>query len=596
MGGIGKTALALKLAEKLKTRYPDAQLYLDLKGVDPQPLTPAQAMVHVIRAFHPEVRPQGSEADLAGLYRSVLDGKRVLLLMDNAADQEQVEPLVPPAGSLLLVTSRFHFRLPGLFARDLDELPAEDARELLLTIAPRIGETAETIARLCGHLPLALRLAGSALAERLELSPSDYVRRLEEGKEWFDKVEVALTVSYNLLKEDRPQLWRLLAVFPSTFDAPAAAAIWELEIDPAKDALGELVRSSLVEWEEKDVKYRLQDLARSFADHQLEDAEREGARRRHAEHYMELLRSANSLYLQGGEPLDRGLRLFDAEWDNVRAGFAWASERLKEDEAAARICNGYPGAGAFLLGLRQHPRERIRWLEIALSAARQREDRKSEGYHLNDLGLAYATLGETQHAIGLYEQDLAIARDIGDRWGEGNVLGNLGIAYAVLGETRRAIEYYEQHLAIARDTRDRRGEGQALGNLGVAYKRLGETRLAIEYYEQRLAIAREIGDRRGEGNALGNLGVAYKKLGETRLAIEYYEQRLAIAGEIGHWQGEANTSWNLGLAIEQEGDFARAAGLMQILVDYLRELGHPDADKRAVRVAALRTRIAESEI
>lgn len=108
-GGIGKTVLALKIAEELKPLYPDAQLYLDLKGVDPQPLTTAQAMTHVIRSYHPEARLPESEAELVGLYRSILDDKRVLLLMDNAANREQVEPLIPSSGSLLLVTSRFHF-------------------------------------------------------------------------------------------------------------------------------------------------------------------------------------------------------------------------------------------------------------------------------------------------------------------------------------------------------------------------------------------------------------------------------------------------------------------------------------------------------
>src|SRR6185295_16359914 len=128
----------------------------------------------------------------------ILHGKRALLLIDNAREREQVEPLIPPAGSLLLVTSRFHFTLPGLVAQDLDELPEDDAHNLLLRITPRIGSAADEIARLCGHLPLALRLAGSALAERLELLPTDYARRLKDGKERLGPVEASLSLSYEL--------------------------------------------------------------------------------------------------------------------------------------------------------------------------------------------------------------------------------------------------------------------------------------------------------------------------------------------------------------------------------------------------------------
>jgi tetratricopeptide (TPR) repeat protein len=593
MGGVGKTTLALKLAEELESLYPDAQLYLDLKGVDAHPLSATQAMAHLVRSFHPEVRLPESETELAGLYRSVLHGKRALLLMDNAREREQIVPLIPPAGSLLLVTSRFHFTLPGLIVRDLDELPDADACNLLLRIAPRIGSTADGIARLCGRLPLALRLAGSALAERMNLSPADYARRLKEGKERLDPVEASLNLSYELLSEEQRRLWRLLAVFPDTFDVPAAAAVWDLEIDPATDVLANLARSSLVEWEDKDRRYRLHDLARSLGGQRIEDPEKEVARKRNAEHYLGVLQVAKSLYKKGGESILQGLRLFDTEWGNSQEGQAWAAAYFSEDAEAARICAEYPAAGAFLLDLRQHPRDRIRWRELALAAARQRKDRNTEAIHLGNLGLALAALGERRRAIELYEQWLTITRELGNRRGEGQALGNLGNAYAALGELRRAVEFHEQALVIDREIGDRRGEEQDLGNLGSAYAGLGEPHRAIELYEQVLTIACETGDRQSEGEALRGLGLAYSALGETRRAIEFYEQQLAITHEIGDQLGEANGSWNLGLALEKEGDLVRAADLMQVRVDYLREIGHPDAEKHAADIAALRARIVE---
>ena len=238
MGGIGKTALALKLVELLKPRYPDAQFFLDLKGASTQPLTVAEALAHVVRAYHPTAKLPDSESELRGLYLSVLDGQRALLLMDNAANAEQVEPLIPPAGCLLLVTSRQHFTVPGLAAKNLDTLSAADARDLLLTIAPRIETQADEIAALCGHLPLALRLAAAAMVKYRNLSPADYVRRLRDRQQRLQLIDASLSLSYELLSEELRERWRWLAVFPDTFAGYAAAAVWEVEARPGEVHVG----------------------------------------------------------------------------------------------------------------------------------------------------------------------------------------------------------------------------------------------------------------------------------------------------------------------------------------------------------------------
>lgn len=596
-GGIGKTALALRLAEELAPRYPDAQVFLDLKGVG-EPLTPAEALAFVIRAFEPTAALPEDEQALGGLYRSLLHDRRALLVMDNAAGPAQVEPLIPPPGCLLLVTSRAHFTLPGLVAVDLHEMPEPDARDLLLRIAPRAGEAAGEIARLCGRLPIALRLAAGALAERPWLTPGDYARRLGDAKEQLGLIEGTLTTSYDLLAEEARALWRRLAVFPGTFDLPAAAAVWERQPPAAEPVLAELVRASMVEWEEEAGegapaqagRFRLHDLARVFAAARLGVEEREAARRRHAEHYVQVLAAADDLYLQGGEPLLRGLRLFDRERGNVQAGQAWAAARAGEDESAAGLSSAYPDAGVYCLALRQHPRERAGWLEAALAGARRTNDRAAEGCHLGNLGLAYRNLGEPQRAIEYHEQALVISREIGNRRAEGQDLGSLGLAYAVLGEPQRAIGHYERWLAITREIGDRREEGNALGNLGNAYAALGEPRRAIEHHEQALVISREIGERHAEGQDLGNLGLAYAALGEPQLAIEHYEQHLTITREISDRRGEASACWNLGLTLERQGDLARAVDLMQVCVDYERAIGHPNAEERAAQVASLRDR------
>jgi len=266
MSGVGKTALALKLAEQLTPRYPDAQFYLDLKGVSSQPLAPKEVMEYVIRAYRPEIKLPENEAEVSGLYRSVLHNQQAILLMDNAKDAQQVQPLIPPASCLLLITSRQRFTLPGFVAKDLDVLPPADARALLLRIAPRLAQDREdyagALAKLCGYLPLALRTVGSALTARIDLRPADYVRKLADARERLKltEIEASLTLSYELLAAETQKRFCALAVFPDTFNLAAAAAVWKVETHPAEETLGQLLLYSLLEFNPASSRYRLHDL------------------------------------------------------------------------------------------------------------------------------------------------------------------------------------------------------------------------------------------------------------------------------------------------------------------------------------------------
>jgi tetratricopeptide (TPR) repeat protein len=579
MGGIGKTALALKLADQLRERCPDAQVYLDLKGTSDKPLSAADAMAHVVRAYHPEAKPPDSEAQLAALYHSVLDGQRALLLMDNAANAAQVAPLIRPAPCILLVTSRLHFTLPGLHEKNLETLLPEDARKLVLAIAPRIDGEADAIAKLCGYLPLALRAAGGMLAAREDLAPQRYVEQLRDERQRLERlgeegVEISVEASFNLsyasLEAGAARVFRQLAVFPSSFIAAAEEFVCE---DEEHARLSGLLRRSLVEYDSAAERYWLHDLTRLFAAARQGDQERGEAERRHAALHLEVASVADDLYLKGGDAILKGLRLFDTEWANVRAGQAWAAAHAEEDEEAAKFSSDYPGRTWNLLDLRLHPREHIKWLEAGLAAARRLRDRQAEGVHLGNLGVAYAKLGEARRAIEYHEQALVVGREIGDRRGEGQDLGNLGIAYAQLGETRRAIEYYNQQLLITREMGDRQGEAGALANVGLAYADLGEPRRAVGHYEQALAIARKIGDRRAEGIVLGDLGMAYADLGEPRRAIRYLEKHLAIAREIGDRRGEASALGNLGSAYWLLGEPRRAIQYHDRCLAVAREIG-----------------------
>jgi tetratricopeptide (TPR) repeat protein len=582
-GGVGKTALALKLAAELAPNYPDAQIYLDLKGVSEKPLTAAEALSHVLRTFHPEAKLPEKEEELHALYLSVLHNKRALLLMDNAKDAAQVKPLIPPPACALLVTSRQHFALPGLQAKNLETLPLQDAKELLLRIALRIGGEAETIARLCGYLPQALRLAASAISVRVNLEPSDYARQLADEKKRLElltaddeSVTASIALSYNLLDAETQTRWRMLAVFPDTFDASAAAAVWEMEANPTQDTLSRLLQFSMLEWNDATKRYRMHDLMRGFARQLSMEPESDAAALRHAAHYLGVLALADDLYLKGGDFIMRGLALFDLEWGNIQAGQAWSAVHSSTDGGAAMLCGQYSDRGTYVLFLRQHPRDQIRWLESAIAAA-GKSKRQAAGAHLCNLGLSHFHLGEHRQAIECYEQYLAIAREIGDRQGESAALGNLGNANYSRGESRRAIECYELALAIAREIGDRRSEGNSLGNLGNAYDQLGEHSQAMNYYEQVMAIAHEVGDRQSEGNALGNIGSTYLSLGESRRANAYLEQALGIYREIGDQRGESNVLWHMSMAQEKLGDREKAIERAEAALKILEQIESPHA-------------------
>ncbi len=563
--GVGKTALALKLADEIGDQFPDPQIYLNLRGESEKPVTPSEAMACVLRAFEPEAKLPRQEQKLVELYRSVLEGKRALLLMDDARDLEQVEPLLPPRSCCLLITSRRRFALPGLYAMGLDVLLPAEAQELLLKIEPRTGEEAPAIADLCGYIPRALRLAATALAERVDITPSDYRKRLAEERkqpkllgDGNERVEAAISLSYSLLDPDAQARWRMLGVFQETFDEPAAAAVWNAEATLSEDALDLLTQYSLLEWNDNAHRYCLPDLMRDFGCQRVRADEWNEAALRHSRRYLEVLRYADDLYLDGGESLMRGLALFDLERGNIEAGQTWAAGHAPSDPEAAKLSNSYPAAGAHCLGLRHHPRERIRWREDALAAATQLKDRGAERAHLGNLGAAYMKLGEYRRAIEYYERHLQIARELNDRSGEGQDLANLGNAYDFLGDHHRAIECYEQQLQIARDLDDRRRGGNALGSLGAAYHALGGYESAIQHHEQALVLHRDIGDQRGQGMALGNLGIANYRLGEHRRAVAFYEEQLQIARATNDRHSEGNAIWNMSLALDELGERKKA--------------------------------------
>ena len=600
MGGAGKTELARRLAAELKADYPDAQIELDLKGVSSQPLSAADVLSAILRVFHPTAQLPERAEELAALLRQALDGHRALLLLDNAKDTRQIAPLLPlPPGCLVLVTSRQHFALPGLDAVNLGVMASPEACALLLKIEPRIGPEADVLAEACGRLPLALRLAASFLAVNKHIAPADYVRQLLDSRQRLQLLdraqeltaedlglEASFTLSFQQLPPERQQRFIQLAVFPQSFDRAAVTAVWAVEEAAASDALGSLVRLSLLEWNPETQRFELHDLLHEFARNPAKPEELDAARRRHAEHFIRVAGRADELFLKGGENVLAGLALFDRERGHLEAAFDWLESRA--DKESAPLLVSLVNAAVDTSTLRFHPRQRIRWLEAQAKAARLAGDRQAEVAALGNLGNCYSALGDARKAIEFYEQHLAIAHKMRDRLREGTSLGNLGLAYADLGDPRKAIEFLNRALVIGREVGDRRGVGNTLGNLGITYKDLGDARKAIECYEQCLKLHREMGDRLGEGNDLGNLAIAYKELGDVRKAIEFYEQALVIRREIGDRRGEGNDLWNSALAFYKLSDRAQAIARAEAALRIYEAIEDPNAAKVRAALAEWR--------
>jgi tetratricopeptide (TPR) repeat protein/DNA-binding winged helix-turn-helix (wHTH) protein len=608
MGGVGKTQLALQVAGRLLDRYSDAQLFIDLRGVGADLLTPAEALAECVRAIRPDVRVPEREKELGHLYRSLLYELRALVVLDNAADGKQVLPLLPPRGCAVIITSRDVLSLPGIFHLSLDQLKPDESRDLVTSIAPRVApEIADDICSLCGHLPLAIRAAASLLSVTPDMEPSEYVKGLREEHNRLKLLQVEITnidveaslgLSYARLREGAARVFRRLAVFPTAFDANAEEVICE---DDNHAHLTDLVQRSLVIYDAASKRYRLHDLVRLLAREYSDADEARETGARCAEYYEGVLRNANRLFEQGGGAVAEGLALADLEWSNIQAGQAWAAEWAEAEPFAAELCNAYADAGVSLLGLRLHPREHIAWREAALTAARRLGNRKAEGKHRGYLAEAYRRLGDTHTAMDYHRESLRIARELKDRAAEGIALGGIGNVYDNMGEFRRALESYKKSRAIAREIGNPKREGGALGNIGIAYWRLGELRKAVKCHEEHLAIARKLGDPLGEGYALGNLGLVYLDLGQPRRSIELNSRALQIFQDIGDRHGESAAMGNIGRAYaalgetekaidfyDQERFVARGMADLELEAEALNNLGAAYAtlkdERRAIRL------------
>ncbi|NTW01742.1 MAG: tetratricopeptide repeat protein [Oscillochloris sp.] len=589
MGGIGKTELALKVSQLLLPHYPDAQIVIHFQGTRKPALSAAEALRQVIRAFQPQIATMPT--DLTALmdhYRSLLDGKRVLILADDVLDAAQVVPLLPPSGSALLITSRQRFHVPGMQRIDLEQLDEAEAITLLRRICGRLSEPeAQRIATACGRLPMALRVAGGILLNDDTIRVADYLARLSITQRNLAAlrdpddpnldVAASLALSYDLLSPEAQRDLCTLGVFAASFDRAAAQAVLgTISQEDLATRMGVLYRRNLLEFVPQHERYDLHELVRAFALSRQEATET-AAHLRYARHYIQIAEHAHRLYRTGGAAITHGLLRFDHERANLDAARSWLQAHPGHPD-----CDRYliadADATAELGELRYTQYERIPQLNAALAAAQRLGASSAQARVLGSLGNSYATVGDNQRASLFYIQALKIAQAHGNRQIESITLGNLGVTYRNLGDIDRASSCYRRQLDLARAIHDQRSEASALGNLGIIYADQNKIEGAITLYVAQLELVRALGDQRSEASALGNLGRAYTYLGKGDHARHYYQQRLAIVTALGDRHGIADSNWNLGIMFEQQGAFSDAIRHLEAGWTFYHDLGHPHAE------------------
>jgi len=590
--GMGKTTLALKLVAGLAPRFKDGLIFLNLRGSCGRPLSAWQALCKIIWALRPEMRLPDDEQEVKDIYRSLLEGKKVLLVLDDAKGAGQVQPLIPPKTCSAIVTTQQGFSPPGFSSHTLGPLTPQEAKEMLTALAPESRVLADEITRLCNFVPMALFLIGRLLATAKEMTPVLLSSKLRTRRQNLEKteadpinapVEAAIQISFSSLRKATAFVLPKLTLFPESFDAKAEEFVCQ---DPNNEHLNILVRRALVLHDKKTKRHFLHPLVRAFAEKNLTDASKASTAKRHATYYLTVTLNANEHLEQNDqEGLRQALELFDLEWENISEGHAWAERMSTKDSDATSLCCAYPDAGCRLLDLRQPSDERIEWLKTALSASREMHDRDLELEQLTRLGHAFLHAEQPREALNYFEPALEIARNMSDAIRESALLDALGLCSTAFGDYRKAIEFYEQAREIFKENEDQASERNILSHQGNAYMRLDEAQKAIGFFEDALKISEATGDRRARCADLDNLGRAYDTLEQYDRAIGYHEQALKIHKELGNHIAQALSRWQISLALMQLGDREQAVRRAKTSLKILQQARHDTAQKVREKLA-----------
>ncbi|MEU2421982.1 BTAD domain-containing putative transcriptional regulator [Streptomyces sp. NPDC007851] len=620
--GVGKTALALHWARRARHAFPDGQLFVNLRGFAPggSVMGPAEAVRGFLDALGvPPARiPAGLEAQV-GLYRSLLTGRRVLVVLDNVRDAEQVRPLLPGApGCLALITSRRS--LTGLVATEgarlvtLGLLGPREARELLVVRlgAHRVTADPQAVREIigrCAGLPLALAIVAARAAAQPGLplaSLAAELRRADgrldalDGGEASSEVRAVFSWSYQALDPQAARLFRLLALHPGPSAAlPAIAALAGVPAARAGALVRDLVRGHLLT-EQPAGRYASHDLLRAYAaelvaTHDDEEARR-GAVRRVFDHYLRTAQRADALVTPRAAPAPRPDAQADApveELSGHRQAQAWfAAERpvlLAAVEQARET--GFPGhswrlASALTTYLDRHGHWRALSAAhtTALAAARRSGDGLGQAEALRGLGLAADRLDRADEARAHYLSALELFGAAGSHAGQARIHQHLSRMSEAQGRHQQALGHAHDSLVHHRAAGDLAGQSAALNHIGWILAQLGDQPGALTHCRQALELARRTGDLNGQAHIQDSLGYIHGRLGRHAEALDHYGQAVALFRQTGDRHSEAAALACLGDIHDTAGRPLPARTAWARALALTAELGVPELDPLRVRL------------
>jgi nucleoside phosphorylase/tetratricopeptide (TPR) repeat protein len=607
MGGIGKTALAIRAAHRLAGRFPDGQLFIDLYGFTQgtAPRAPGDALATLLSSLG--VPPGQIPADLdarAAFYRDRLAGTRTLILLDNAADEAQVRPLLPAAdGCLVLITSRRRLKaLDDALPVALDVLAPEEAVALLHKAArlddrPRDEVLLARAAELCGRLPLALLIAGALLRTggRAWNLPVliDHLTARRPGRElagYGDEarsLQAVFDLSYRTLSEEQRLLFRRLGLLPGPeIDAYAAAALLETDVDEADRLLHRLADHSLLAGAAPG-RYRLHDLVRAHACSLAvtldRGAERQAAQGRLLHYYAHTAQCASAPIARLPRPAPHGPAPAAPDLSDPQAARCWLRTEHPNLQAAHIHANAQDLEGhaiALAAGLAEILQTDGPWTraleihEAAAEAAARRQQPTAHAAAMTDLGRMRFQTGEYPGAADALTSAVEVSHQTGDRLGEANALINLGRVRYHTGDIPKAADAFARALEIYCRIGDRLGEANALTDLGYVQHLAGGDARDGDSILRALEIFRRLGNRLGEANALNDLGRVRYLSGDYPGATNAFTRALEISRQLGDRRGEANALNHLGRVRYRTGDYPEAMDADVQALEISRQLGN----------------------